>query len=214
MKKEDPFLVRLDEVPAGGLAVDTVPESGWAAPLLGDSYKRLGKPATISYLATCDDGRLKIRGSVELDVQFSCSRCAEDSNTRHRFDVDVLYVPESQRRIMLGDAEDDHDQFNDLFGYESNRVSVEEPFADSVVMGLAPFPVCQPECKGLCPHCGVNLNLTNCSCEPEPDSRWGPLAGLKAKLAGATVQGSKGEQNGSHQKEEIKDEDPNPAVGK
>jgi len=25
--------------------------------------------------------------------------------------------------------------------------------------------LCQPECKGLCPHCGINFNEASCSCE-------------------------------------------------
>lgn len=32
----------------------------------------------------------------------------------------------------------------------------------------APFRVlCDEECRGLCPHCGVNLNETTCQCDAE-----------------------------------------------
>jgi uncharacterized protein len=26
-------------------------------------------------------------------------------------------------------------------------------------------PLCRPDCAGLCPECGANLNLTRCGCE-------------------------------------------------
>jgi len=26
-------------------------------------------------------------------------------------------------------------------------------------------PLCRPDCKGLCPQCGANLNLESCTCE-------------------------------------------------
>jgi uncharacterized protein len=43
----------------------------------------------------------------------------------------------------------------------------------------APLHVlCRPDCRGLCPTCGQNLNEEPCSCQPEPDPRWSVLQGL------------------------------------
>ena len=41
-------------------------------------------------------------------------------------------------------------------------------------------PLCRPDCRGLCPECGTNLNVTTCSCEP----RWTDprLTGLREWL--------------------------------
>jgi uncharacterized protein len=41
-------------------------------------------------------------------------------------------------------------------------------------------PLCRDGCKGLCPVCGANLNVTTCGC----DTRWADprLAPLKALL--------------------------------
>ena len=41
--------------------------------------------------------------------------------------------------------------------------------------------LCSEECRGLCPHCGKNLNREKCACrdEEEPDARWGALDNLK-----------------------------------
>jgi uncharacterized protein len=40
-------------------------------------------------------------------------------------------------------------------------------------------PLCDPECKGLCPHCGVNLNTDSCQCEEiHIDPRLAPLKEL------------------------------------
>jgi uncharacterized protein len=39
--------------------------------------------------------------------------------------------------------------------------------------------LCDPECKGLCPHCGVNLNDEPCQCEEiRVDPRLAPLKEL------------------------------------
>jgi len=39
--------------------------------------------------------------------------------------------------------------------------------------------LCSPDCKGLCPQCGQNLNTGKCTCEPENLS---PFAVLKGKF--------------------------------
>lgn len=39
--------------------------------------------------------------------------------------------------------------------------------------------LCRPDCKGLCPYCGVDLNKSSCNCKPENLS---PFAVLKGKF--------------------------------
>jgi uncharacterized protein len=41
-------------------------------------------------------------------------------------------------------------------------------------------PLCRPDCAGLCPNCGANLNEGACGCPPDVDERWSALAGLQA----------------------------------
>ena len=38
--------------------------------------------------------------------------------------------------------------------------------------------LCQDDCKGLCPHCGVNLNHGSCNCKPDTDPRLAVLEQL------------------------------------
>jgi uncharacterized protein len=47
-------------------------------------------------------------------------------------------------------------------------------------LSLPSSPVCRPDCKGLCPHCGQDLNEGSCDCHTEAvDPRW---AALKASF--------------------------------
>lgn len=44
-------------------------------------------------------------------------------------------------------------------------------------------PLCKPDCLGLCPHCGYNLNEGPCGCsEQETDTRWAALAELAGNI--------------------------------
>ena len=43
--------------------------------------------------------------------------------------------------------------------------------------------LCRPDCAGLCPVCGLDLNVEpHVHDEAEPDSRWAALAELKDQL--------------------------------
>ncbi|MGQ9572511.1 MAG: YceD family protein [Dehalococcoidia bacterium] len=44
-------------------------------------------------------------------------------------------------------------------------------------------PLCKPDCLGLCPHCGYNLNQGPCGCPgEETDARWAALKGLAISI--------------------------------
>ena len=44
-------------------------------------------------------------------------------------------------------------------------------------------PLCKPDCLGLCPHCGYNLNQGPCGCpDQETDARWATLAELAVNI--------------------------------
>jgi len=49
-----------------------------------------------------------------------------------------------------------------------------------LLLALPMKPLCSEECKGLCPRCGVNLNIETCDCRVKGmDSRWEGLKDLK-----------------------------------
>lgn len=51
---------------------------------------------------------------------------------------------------------------------------------DALALALPTQILCRPECAGLCPRCGENLNEhPGHAHEPEPDPRWARLSELK-----------------------------------
>ena len=55
----------------------------------------------------------------------------------------------------------------------------------AVVLLAVPLKVtCREDCKGLCPHCGKNLNQEKCSCAVTlEEPRWAALKEIRGKLA-------------------------------
>lgn len=50
---------------------------------------------------------------------------------------------------------------------------------EEVILATPQAPLCRPDCRGLCPVCGVDLNESPHEHEEEHDERWAQLAKLK-----------------------------------
>ena len=62
---------------------------------------------------------------------------------------------------------------------EDGQIDLEPLLREYALLEFPISPVCKPDCKGLCPVCGENLNRTDCGHRPETDS---PFAVLKDLL--------------------------------
>jgi len=67
-----------------------------------------------------------------------------------------------------------------VFDPSSGNLDISEAVRGEVILASNPYVVCDPECKGLCPRCGANLDEEPCDCAArEIDTRWDALRGLK-----------------------------------
>jgi len=89
-------------------------------------------------------------------------------------EVTLLFVPPGEGS----------EEAEDLRLLPANMVDLElaEAVREEVILSQSPFALCKPDCRGLCPRCGRNLNEESCQCSTEePDPRWDPLRGLNKK---------------------------------
>ncbi len=64
-----------------------------------------------------------------------------------------------------------------------DRIELSAWARDAVALSLPDKILCRPECAGLCPRCGKDLNLEPHEHDEEPgDPRWAALAVLKERL--------------------------------
>ena len=102
---------------------------------------------------------LLVRGSVDLPVDYECSRCGEKVSTSVKLPAFCHAYP------ILED---------------SDIIDVGPDIREDILLAAPAYPLCFQECKGLCPRCGTNLNTGVCSCqEPGTESPWGALDDLK-----------------------------------
>jgi uncharacterized protein len=71
----------------------------------------------------------------------------------------------------------------DVLYYDNPLVPLSPIAEERVQMALPMKPLCRPDCRGLCPTCGKDLNLAPCACARETiDPRWEALKALKEKV--------------------------------
>lgn len=138
-----------------------------------------------------DDTTYRLAGQVTGTVSLSCARCTEPFEFAVDAPFDLRYVPAAPDSTVAGRAgatDDDEDGVE--IGEDDSVVSYTEPVIDLVqvareqtYLALPMKPLCQPDCKGLCPQCGTNWNVATCNCE----NRWEDprFAGLKSLLKDA-----------------------------
>ena len=127
---------------------------------------------------------LLIDGTVRTTVELPCDRCLEPARLPMEVRVEERFPLAEVLHPRLP-AEEDAEFDNTLatvIHLEAGKpiLNLDELIRQQLVMNLPIQILCDPSCRGLCVHCGANLNQGDCGCEPqEPAS---PLSGLAALL--------------------------------
>ncbi|CAK7046937.1 MAG: hypothetical protein DELT_00867 [Desulfovibrio sp.] len=173
--------VLLHNIPPSGKEFVLDDQSVWAGPLaeFGVPCKIL-EPLTAVFMVYVQEDGVLIRGSVTGKVAVPCNRCTEDAL------VDVNQSVDTYELFPVPDAEDDEaiDVDGEVLRFSPTGQGIEMNLAalawEEFSLALPMKPLCDANCKGLCPSCGVNKNTAACSCETDSlDPRMAPLRGLK-----------------------------------
>jgi len=115
------------------------------------------------------------QGDAVVKVEVECSRCLEMFNLELAGELNFVIKTERGKPVLSSDANEE------VIYVKSHEPVVElnEPIRQALLLSLPIKPICFPECKGLCPNCGVNLNEENCSCTgKDVEERWEGLRDL------------------------------------
>ena len=115
-------------------------------------------------------------GQVHGVATATCARCLAPFPLDVTKDFSVVLTPEQR---LSGEIELAVGDLAESF-YRGKEVDVTRLVYEQVLLALPTRPLCDEECRGLCPQCGVNRNTTECSCIVESgDPRLAVLRGLK-----------------------------------
>lgn len=112
-----------------------------------------------------DGQRYRLVGRVKTTLLLNCSRCLEQYPSVVDAPFDLVYVPFAEN-TGEGEFEVQEDDLSTAY-YRNDVIDLTELMREQFYLALPMKPLCTPECRGLCPGCGTNLNLGSCSCRQE-----------------------------------------------
>jgi uncharacterized protein len=113
-----------------------------------------------------------VTGTAEGLLRLNCSRCLVEYEQEFERKLDEVFYfnPEEAEQKE---------------GYEMSGtvVDLEPMLRDAILLDIPAQPLHDADCRGLCPICGIDLNLGNCEHRHgDYDPRWAPLRELMQKL--------------------------------
>jgi uncharacterized protein len=169
-------LIKLDigRVPEGHSQVEMEVEASELEAVLEDGS--LESPVKLCLDLDRRGSDMFIRGTVQARAVLGCSRCLKEYSLELEPSLELWCTVGSE-----SEAAGEEDRENVIQVPPGARFADLADAVRSELLVLLPLkPLCDKECKGLCPRCGIDLNVSSCSCRPEGhDSRWDALDKIK-----------------------------------
>lgn len=170
----DPFVVPLGDLRAERGERHVVRRGLVTEPLMADVDSRVpaGAEAVADVELQAFDGGVAVVGLVSSVWEGECRRCLRPVSGPLECGVREVY------RRGGGDEEG-------TYPMDEDRLNLREMVLDSLFVALPVLPLCRPDCAGICPRCGADLNSGPCGCsEVRADPRWSALNALRLQGAG------------------------------
>lgn len=119
-------------------------------------------------------GTYRLTGNVTSAMTTPCARCLAPVPTELRAEVNEVYTPGS---IETNTGLDDEG-----YRYEGHVIDIRQALHDNLLLVAPQKLICRPDCQGLCPTCGQNLNQGHCKCGDDHPNPVSPFDQLKQLL--------------------------------
>ena len=162
------FTLKLDEIPEEGLELEWKEERASLLAYLKDLSKidfDFETPLQAEAKIKKASGLVFISGKVQTVLRFQCVRCLKEFSyplsTAFELTLHPLKEAPSEEEMELGSEE------MELNFFEGGEIRLSEIACEQIFLEIPYQPLCQEKCKGLCPTCGKDLNLSSCECVRE-----------------------------------------------
>lgn len=176
---------------------------------LKEDFRVIGPSEVVGTVRREKGTAVILEARVSSVMEVTCGRCLEPYSVPVYVDVKTRFVPPAdfakvtaetaaragRLRASDGDNAPEEDAEADdapegaegddavgLAEYRDEKIDLGEVVREQLYLALPMKPLCQEDCKGLCPVCGVNRNRETCTCQQEwVDPRMAALAEWKSR---------------------------------
>lgn len=126
-----------------------------------DGGKPFQSPVQVTGQASSHTEGVSLAVTASFDFCVPCDRCAAPIKSRKEYHFAHELVLELH-----------HEDHADYILVENYELDLDELVRADILLELPTKNLCTPDCKGLCPKCGTNLNSGSCECDTHQiDSR-------------------------------------------
>ncbi len=97
---------------------------------------------------------LLLKAVLKAQVHRTCGRCLKEFDGETEAEVIEKFYPASAENIE-----------KDAFVYDTDVLDITEPLREGLLLAEPLQALCKPDCRGLCPQCGADLNEGDCGCD-------------------------------------------------
>lgn len=122
---------------------------------------RMAGPVDVTVTIVNTGRFIHAEGRISARLTSECVRCLAPVDLR-------LDLPFAQDYASAGQAIPAGESENDFLTFADDILDLDPAVSETVLLNLPMKPLCREDCPGLCPSCGRDLKLGNCSCRQEP----------------------------------------------
>ncbi|MFC2036801.1 DUF177 domain-containing protein [Chloroflexota bacterium] len=144
-----------------------------------DQELELVRPLVGPIILTRINQGILVTGRLRTELQVACRRCLEPCNAKVELELEEEFYPIAPIGGASGDNGPEEGLDEALSIDEHHTLDLGEVVRQALWVAAPMEALCRPDCAGLCPQCGGNRNLGECSCNQTPiDPRWIALQAL------------------------------------
>lgn len=129
----------------------------------GEKYP-VSASSPVSFVFTnTGKGRARIEGKAAFTFSAACDRCLKPVEEKR----EICFT----REVWAPDVAADSSVYEEQLFMEGFQLNVEDLLISEIVTSWPMKILCKPDCKGICPICGRDLNTGTCTCDtfvPDP----------------------------------------------
>lgn len=171
-------------LPHEGLVLDFV-EKPEVFPVLTEMAKAgeclFSGPVSVYLQVQQIQGLISATGRLTTSVKLDCSRCLKTFESQLSTPLKLIYSRQPSEPDEIADSDQHETELSieqmGLIYFQGDEIDLNPALQEQMVMALPIKPLCQQDCKGLCPHCGIDRNTSQCNCHRQ--SIASPFAKLK-----------------------------------
>ena len=125
------------------------------------------RPATMDGKVVNMASYIEFTCSIDYSYSAECSRCLKPLERNMRMELKFAVA------VALENENSDADEY---IIPQNGRIDLNQICEENFILNQPLRELCSENCKGLCPQCGADLNVTQCNCKKQGDIRLQGLA--------------------------------------